>query len=63
MGFINQLNNYVISEIANITVRSELNEEALVLLEKAKLLIDCISSIEPATESAEPSASTRMRSA
>ena len=31
MGFINQLNNYVISEIANITVGSELYEEALVI--------------------------------
>ena len=53
MDYINRLNNYDISEIANITVGSELYEEALVIFEKAELLIDCISSIETATESAE----------
>ena len=53
MNHINRLNNYVTSEIANITVRSELNEEALVIFEKAELLVDYVSSIEPATESAE----------
>eukprot|EP00964_Phaeocystis_antarctica_P106222 scaffold71141_cov65-Phaeocystis_antarctica.AAC.1 len=53
MNHINRLNNYVISEIANITVRSELNEEALVIFEKAELLVDYVSSIEIATESAE----------
>ena len=58
MDYINRLNNYVISEIANITVRSELNEEALVIFEKAELLVDYVSSIEPATESAERSSSS-----
>ena len=53
MNHINRLNNYVTYEIANITVRSELNEEALVIFEKAELLVDYVSSIEPATESAE----------
>ena len=53
MNHMNRLNNYVIYEIANITVGSELYEEALVIFEKAELLIDCISSIETATESAE----------
>ena len=53
MDYINRLNNYDISEIANITVGSELYEEALVIFEKAELLVDCISSIEPATKSAE----------
>ena len=53
MDYINRLNNSDISEIANITVGSELYEEALVIFEKAELLIDCISSIETATESAE----------
>ena len=49
MDYINRLNNSDISEIANITVGSELYEEALVIFEKAELLIDCISSIETAT--------------
>ena len=52
MDYINRLNNYNILEIANITVRSELNEEALVIFEKAEVL-DCISSIETATKFAE----------
>ena len=47
MDYINRLNNYDISEIANITVGSELNEEALVLFEKTELLIDCISPSSP----------------
>ena len=53
MDYINRLNNSDISEIANITVGSELYEEALVIFEKAELLVDYVSSIEPATESAE----------
>ena len=53
MDYINRLNNYDISEIAKITVGSELYEEALVIFEKAELLVDYVSSIETATESAE----------
>ena len=60
MDCINRLNNYDMSDIANIAVGSELYEEALVIFKKAelhreaaKVLIDYISSIERATEFAE----------
>merc|ERR1719217_1993163 len=60
MDYINRLNNYDMSDIANIAVGSELYEEALVIFKKAelhreaaKVLIDYISSIERATEFAE----------
>ena len=60
MDYINRLNNYDMSDIANIAVGSELYEEALVIFKKAELhreaakaLIDYISSIERTTELAE----------